>query len=218
MEEKKLVPELRFPEFEKDGEWIIKKLGEVGEFLKGKGISKKDVVANGSLPCIRYGELYTHYKEIITEIKSYTNLPANELILSEENDVIIPSSGETHEDIATASCIKLRGIAIGGDLNILRSKTVNGEFLAYYMTHILRKEIAKIAQGHTVVHLYASHLKNLPVIIPPTLAEQEKIAACLSKADELIQLETQKLELYKQHKSGLLQRLFPTSTSSVAAE
>jgi len=88
------VPKYRFPEFLEDGDWVEKKLGEGATFLKGKGISKADIVENGNLACIRYGELYTHYQETISEIKSYTNLNATDLVLSKANDVIIPASGE----------------------------------------------------------------------------------------------------------------------------
>lgn len=118
----KVVPKLRFPEFKDSGDWDEKLLEDVAIFLKGKGISKSDISTNGILPCIRYGELYTHYKEIIDSTISFTNLPPNDLILSEGNDVIIPSSGETREDIATASCVMKEGIALGGDLNIIRSQ------------------------------------------------------------------------------------------------
>jgi type I restriction enzyme S subunit len=99
------VPKYRFKEFENDGEWVENSLEEVATFLKGKGISKADIVENGNLPCIRYGELYTHYNETISAIKSYTNSNINNLVLSEANDVIIPASGETQIDIATSSCV-----------------------------------------------------------------------------------------------------------------
>jgi type I restriction enzyme S subunit len=197
-----------------DGAWGENKLEEIAEFLKGKGISKADIDDNGKLPCIRYGELYTIYTEVIKEIKSYTNLPSKDLFLSEENDVIIPSSGETREDIATASCVKIRGIALGGDLNILRSKS-DGEFLAYYLSHGLKKAISKIAQGDAVVHLYSNQLKKLIAFFPPKISEQQKIAACLSSLDTLISAESQKLELLKTHKKGLLQNLFPQAGESV---
>ena len=63
---------MRFPGFE--GEWSRDKLGEIATFSKGKGISKSEIAENGTIECIRYGELYTHYKEVITEIKSKTNI------------------------------------------------------------------------------------------------------------------------------------------------
>ncbi|NIK73862.1 type I restriction enzyme S subunit [Thermonema lapsum] len=209
------IPRLRFPEFQNAGEWEVKKLGEVANFLKGRGISKSDINNNGTQPCIRYGELYTHYNEVIKEIKSFTNLNGEGLILSEPNDVIIPSSGETKEEIATASCVKLGGVALGGDLNILRSSLVNGEFLAYYLSHGLKKTISKIAQGDTVVHLYAAQLKKLTIRVPKAKEEQEKIAACLSSLNEVIAGEREKLALLQQHKKGLLQQLFPQEGETV---
>lgn len=127
--EKGLVPELRFPEFG-NGMWDEFILDDIATFSKGKGISKIDIADNGKNPCIRYGELYTHYSETIEDIFSSTNLPAKELVLSNMNDVIIPASGETQEDIATASCVKKAGIALGGDLNIIRSNN-DGVFLSY---------------------------------------------------------------------------------------
>ena len=206
-QEGETVPKYRFKEFEKDGEWVEKKLGDEATFLKGKGISKADIVENGSLPCIRYGELYTHYKESISEIKSFTDLSADELVLSEANDVIIPASGETREDIATASCVLESGIALGGDLNVIRT-TINGVFLSYYLNNVKKREIAKLAQGNSVVHLYSNQLKTLN-IKTPNESEQQKIASCLSSLEALITAQAEKIEQLKLHKKGLMQGLFP---------
>ena len=207
----KLIPGLRFPEFV--NEWEEKTLDEVATILKGKGISKSDVVENGNLPCIRYGELYTHYHETIIEINSYTNLKADDLILSQANDVIIPASGETQIDIATASCVLKNGVALGGDLNIIRTK-VNGVFLSYYLNNAKRKDIAQLAQGISVVHLYPNQLKTLVLNIPNP-AEQQKIASCLSSLDEVITAHRKKLDVLKEHKKGLMQNLFPQEGETV---
>ena len=186
----------------------MRKLGNVATFLKGKGISKSDIVEKGNLPCIRYGELYTHYKETIDEIKSFTNLGSEELVLSEANDVIIPASGETQIDIATASCVLRSGIALGGDLNIIRSE-YDGVFLAYYLNGAKKTDIAQLAQGISVVHLYPSQLQTLSVSFPKNPKEQNKIASCLSSLDALITEQTEKIEQLKLHKKGLMQGLFP---------
>jgi type I restriction enzyme S subunit len=201
------VPKLRFPKFVKDGDWVEKNLEDISIILKGKGISKSDVVENGGLPCIRYGELYTYYKETIDNVISYTNLDPVDLILSHANDVIIPASGETQIDIATASCILESGIALGGDLNIIRSK-INGVFLAYYLNNAKKMDIAQMAQGISVIHLYPSQLKILKIMFPKP-KEQQKIAFCLSSLDSLITAQTQKVEQLKLHKKGLMQGLFP---------
>ena len=98
MEKQRITPELRFPEF--NVEWETKKLKNVATFSKGKGISKSEISENGITECITYGQLYTHYNEVIKDIISKTNIRESELILSELNDIIIPASGESQIDIA----------------------------------------------------------------------------------------------------------------------
>ncbi len=200
-------PKVRFKEFANDGEWVEKKLREVAIFLKGKGISKADITEDGILPCIRYGELYTHYNETINKIKSRTNLDSDNLVLSQANDVIIPASGETQIDIATAACVLNDGIALGGDLNIIRTE-LNGVFLAYYLNSAKKRDIAQMAQGVSVIHLYPSQLNTLKIAIPNP-KEQKKIASCLSTLDDLISAQVEKLEQFQLHKKGLMQGLFP---------
>ena len=206
--QKKSKFRLRFKDDNGKGfpEWEEKKLGEVCEFSKGKGISKKDISENGKSECIRYGELYTHYKEVISEIISKTNIESKNLVFSKGNDVIIPASGEDRLDIATASCIINSGIAIGGDLNIIRSNN-NGIFLSYYLNSVKKIEIANLAQGVSVVHLYSSQLSPLSINLP-TLPEQTKIANFLSKIDDKISTVTEKIEQTKEYKKGLLQKMF----------
>ena len=128
-------------------------MSSIVTILKGRGVSKADVSSDGVLPCIRYGELYTRYGNLIDEVLSRTNVPAAELFLSHVGDVIIPSSGETKEDIATAACVLRPGVALGGDLSILRGKA-DGRWLSYYVNGRLKWVLAKVAQGDSVVHLY----------------------------------------------------------------
>ncbi len=63
-----------------------KKLGDIATFLKDKGLSKSQVSFNAKYECILYGELFTHYDRVITNIKSFTNIYDN-LILFLNNDV-----------------------------------------------------------------------------------------------------------------------------------
>lgn len=208
-----LVPRLRFPEFVGTGDWVEKRLGDVCAFLKGKGISKSETNADGKLLCIRYGELYTLYDEVITEILTRTDLDADSLVLSQENDVLIPSSGETKIDIATAACVMRSGVALGGDLNILRTKQ-NGSFLSYYINGVKKRDIAKIAQGDTVVHLYNTQIKNIILRFPSNI-EQQKIADCLSSLDSIITAQEQKIKKLEDHKKGIMQKLFPKQGENV---
>ncbi|MFA6618849.1 MAG: restriction endonuclease subunit S [Candidatus Neomarinimicrobiota bacterium] len=199
-----MIPELRFPEFE--GNWNPDKLGSVADFSKGKGISKADISEDGITECIRYGELYTEYSEVITEIVSKTNIDESELVLSDANDVIIPASGETQIDIATASCVAKTGVALGGDLNIIKS-AINGIFLSYYLNNAQKTNIARLSQGISVVHLYASQLKTLNIYIPEP-EEQNKIATFLTAVDKRIKLLQKKKAEFEQYKKGVMQKLF----------
>ncbi|RZG89848.1 restriction endonuclease subunit S [Acinetobacter pittii] len=187
-------------------EWEKTILGKIGIFLKGKGISKADIVQNGAIPCIRYGELYTQYGEVISNVISATNLEVNSLVLSKANDVLIPASGETQIDIATASCVLQSEVALSGDLNIFRTEE-NGVFLSYLIRSHLKMQIAQLAQGNSVVHLYSSQLKGVQLNLP-CLEEQTKIANFLSAIDQKIEVVVQQIEQVKHWKKGLLQQMF----------
>ena len=188
-------------------QWENKSFKQIASFLKGRGITIKETKQYGRTPCIRYGELYTLYHEIINQTYSYTDLPLESLIFSKSNDVIIPSSGETNIDIATAACVIKDNIALGGDLNIIRLKKDNGVFIAYYLNNYKNKEIASLAQGNAVVHLYNTHLKNL-ILSLPSLPEQTKIANFLSSLDTKIKLTTKELDKTEEYKKGILQQMF----------
>ena len=198
------APKLRFKEF--DGDWQNIKLDSFVSFSKGKGISKADISEDGKNYCIRYGELYTTYGQVINKIISKTHIAKSESILSKAGDVIIPASGETQIDIATASCVLQSDIILSGDLNIL-SHSENGEWLAYYLSSAKKLDIAQLAQGNSVVHLYSSQLKNL-LINKPSKEEQTKIASFLSAVDEKISQLNQKHSLLSQYKQGMMQKLF----------
>ncbi|MCO8115089.1 restriction endonuclease subunit S [Acinetobacter lwoffii] len=198
------IPKLRFKEFNDD--WSSHKLGNLATFSKGKGISKADISEDGENLCIRYGELYTTYGQVINQVVSKTNISKADSVLSKAGDVIIPASGETQIDIATASCVLQSDIILSGDLNVL-NHAENGEWLAYYLSSAKKLEIAQLAQGNSVVHLYSSQLKNLKVN-RPAKEEQTKIASFLSAVDEKINQLTQKHALLSQYKQGMMQKLF----------
>jgi type I restriction enzyme S subunit len=187
-------------------DWEEKKLEDVAIFLKGKGLAKSDIDENGALECIRYGQLYTDYAETIKGVKSRTSVSASELVLSKANDIIIPASGETQIDIATASCVLKEGVALGGDLNIIRTEQ-HGVFLSYYLNSVRKIDIARLSQGISVVHLYASQLKTLKLELP-SFPEQTKIANFLSAIDDKINLIEAELTQVQTFKKGLLQQMF----------
>ena len=199
------VPNLRFPEFQ--GEWEEERLADIADLYKGTGISKDQLSDDGE-PCILYGELYTKYKsEIIREVISKTNINNTKLVRSKANDVIIPCSGETAEDIATARCVLNGNILLGGDLNIIRLHGYDGAFMSYQLNGRRKYDIAKVAQGVSVVHLYGEHLKGVKTI-NPCLEEQKKIAKLLSLLDERIATQNKIIEKLESLIKGLNDSLY----------
>ena len=194
------VPHLRFPEFSK--EWEMKRLDEIATLSKGIGISKEQLSNDGE-PCILYGELYTKYKsEIIKQIDSKTNIDNSKLKRSKANDVIIPCSGETAVDIATARCVPFDNILLGGDLNVISLHKYDGAFMSYQLNGKRKYDIARVAQGVSVVHLYGEHLKAIKTY-NPSLPEQQKIAELLSLIDERIATQNKIIEDLKKLKSAI---------------
>ena len=205
-ENKKLnVPNLRFPEFQ--GEWKEERMADIADLYKGTGISKDQLSVDGE-PCILYGELYTKYKsETIKKVISKTSIDNAKLVRSKANDVIIPCSGETAEDIATARCVLKDNILLGGDLNIIRLRGHDGSFISYQLNGKRKYDIAKVAQGVSVVHLYCEHLKGVKTI-NPCLDEQKKIAGLLALLDERIATQNKIIEDLKKLKSAIVEKVF----------
>ena len=205
-------PSIRFPEF--TGEWKEERLSEIADIYKGAGISKDQLSDNGE-PCILYGELYTKYKtETITEVISRTDIDNTKLVRSKANDVIIPCSGETAEDIATARCVIKDGILLGGDLNVIRLHNYDGSFVSYQLNGKRKYDIAKVAQGVSVVHLYGEHLKGVKTV-NPCLAEQKKISRFLSLLDERIAVQNRLIDRLQSLMIGIAQKIAHSNKPNV---
>ena len=199
------VPPLRFPGF--TDEWKQYTIDDIAKIEKGSGISKDQLSEDGE-ECILYGELYTKYKsEIINEIYSKTNINSSKLTRSQKNDVIIPCSGESAEDIATSRCVSKDGILMGGDLNIIRFKDQDGAFMSYQLNGKRKYDIARVAQGVSVAHLYPDHLKSVKVNVPQ-IEEQRKIVRLLSLIDERIATQNKIIEDLKKLKSAIRWKIF----------
>ena len=96
---------------------------------------------------------------------------------------------------------------MGGDLIIFRSDCILGLYLSYLIANKKKWEIAKIAQGKTIVHINEKSLAEIEIEVP-CIEEQQKIADCLSAYDEAIQIKKDKLVTWKEIKKGLLQQMF----------
>ena len=187
--------------------WEVKKLGEVGLFLKGKGIKKDELVTQG-LPCIIYGQIYTTYDyythNLISFIPEYLKHSTTEIF---KNDILFAGSGETKEEIGKSiTYLGNTPAYAGGDIIILRQNVLISKYITFYLNSIGRKQLNKLGQGDSVVHIYKSSLEKINIPVPP-LEEQKKIAEILSLWDKAIE-QTKELIAYKEkQKKGLMQAL-----------
>ncbi|MDO4804398.1 MAG: restriction endonuclease subunit S [Lachnospiraceae bacterium] len=200
-----VVPEIRFPGF--TAPWEQRKLGEMVRFSKGTGYSKGDLKDSGT-PIILYGRLYTKYETVISEVDTFVDAKENS-VYSSGGEVIVPASGETAEEISIASVVEKPGILLGGDLNIITpSSELDSAFLALTISNGKpHDDMARVAQGKTVVHLHNSDLKKIDLSFP-SHEEQVQISNCFNTLDNLITLHQRKLEAFQEYKKGLLQKMF----------
>ena len=194
--------------------WEQRKAVDIADYSKGNGYSKSDLTENGT-PIILYGRLYTKYQFAIDEVDTFAT-PKDGSIYSQGNEVIIPASGETAEDIARASAVEKSGILLGGDLNILRPfNFINPLFLALTISNgEPQKELAKKAQGKSVVHIHNSDIQEVTVSFP-TRAEQDRIVAVFRSLDNLITLHQRKYDKLTNVKKSMLEKMFPKNGSNV---
>lgn len=199
------VPRIRFKGF--TGDWEQRKLEDLASFSKGSGYSKSDLQASGT-PIVLYGRLYTKYETVIKDIDTFVDALADS-VYSQGGEVIVPASGETAEDISIASVVEKPGIVLGGDLNIIHpTDDLDSTFLAISISHgNPHKEMAKRAQGKSVVHLHNNDLAQIKLWYP-SVTEQRKISQYFSGLDTLITLHQRKLDQLQTMKKFMLQNLF----------
>ena len=186
--------------------WSTDTIGNLGNFIKGAPLSKADIADVGS-PFILYGELYTTYREVVRHVVRKTEAHVDDVYLSQIGDVVIPTSGESPEEISTASCIMIPNVILAGDLNIYRGTTVDGRIMSYLLNHIVNEQIARVAQGKSVVHVQASEICKIAITYPDQ-TEQERIAQILELTDKRITMLEESLFSIQSIKNALLQQLF----------
>ena len=176
--------------------WEQRKLDDVAEFSKGSGYSKGDLIESGT-PIILYGRLYTKYETSISDVDTFVEAKDGS-VYSKGGEVIVPASGETAEDIARATSVDKSGILLGGDLNVVMpNQDINSAFLAISISNgSSQRELARKAQGKSVVHIHNEEIRNL--VVPfPTKTEQNKIENYFADLDHLITLHQRKPILMK---------------------
>ena len=161
--------------------WSMITLGELEsqgeiEFLRGQGVSKKDIVESGKNRCIHYGELYTLYTPIIDKVFSKTNLEGK--VLSVSGDVLVPSTTTADAmGIAIARAVNVNGIILGGDINIIRTrnKKINSKFLSLLLNFPLKRDLASFAKGVNILHISNKDIKQIHIPLLPMKKQEEII-------------------------------------------
>ncbi len=199
------VPAIRFEGFTDD--WEQRKLGELASFSKGSGYSKSDLKEVGT-PIILYGRLYTKYETVISEVDTFVDEKTGS-VYSKGGEVIVPGSGETAEDISIASVVEKPGILLGGDLNVITLPAdIDAAFLAISISNGKpHNDMAKMAQGKSVVHLHNSDLAKIDFSYP-SYEEQCKINGYFTSLDHIITLHQRKCEDLQKLKKFMLQNMF----------
>ena len=206
-----LTGQTRLPGFK--GEWKVTRLGEVGAFLKGSGV-RKDEAMSGNLPCIRYGEIYTHHNDYIKSFNSWIcpQVAATAMRIK-QGDLLFAGSGETKDEIGKCvAFIEDCEAYAGGDIVILRLNDANPTFMGYYCnTAPINAQKASKGQGDAVVHIGTEALSSITVTLP-SLPEQTAIATVLSDMDaEIAALEARR-EKTRALKQAMMQELLTGKT------
>lgn len=203
------VPELRFPGF--TGEWEEKKLGEIGTVIQGYGFPDKyQGQKKGDLPFCKVGDISAAVDRGKITINSAANY-VNYSLLPTLHAQPIPVGSTIFAKIGEAIRSNKRIITgvpclIDNNAAAIKAKDATCDnFMFYIMSQV---NLANYSGG-IVPSVNKSTIESINILLPPTLAEQQKIAECLSSLDEEIAAEAQKADALKDHKKGLMQQLFP---------
>jgi type I restriction enzyme S subunit len=181
-------------------------LGDFGFFYYGKGAPKTSIVEGAPTPCVRYGELYSTFKEEIKEIKSYTIVDPKDLKLSKGGEVLVPRVGEKPLEFANCSYLPFANVAIGEMISVYNTDE-DGLFMTYYINARLQKQLARMVEGGNVSNLYFRYVAEIEVEIP-CVEEQQKIIGFVSRIDTKIEAVNNQITQSQTFKKGLLQQMF----------
>src|SRR6476661_7725466 len=222
--EKKLVPELRFPEFLSEGEWEAKSVGQVYDFKTTNSFSRENLnYKSGEVKNIHYGDIHTKFNTLFDIVKENVPFINPEVSIDKikkesyciEGDIVFADASEDLNDIGKSiEIVHLNNEKLISGLHTLLARQKENKiaigFGGYlFKSDAIRKQIQREAQGAKVLGISAGRISGVNISYPTTHKEQQKIACCLSSLDDLITAHSQKLEVLKQHKKGLMQNLFP---------
>lgn len=165
-------------------EW--KKMGEIGTFIRGNGLQKKDFTESG-IGCIHYGQIYTHYGTFATKTKSFVSEKlASKLLKIENGDIVLACTSENIEDVAKAVAWLGKETIVTGGHSVVFKHTANPKYIAYFMqTALFFNQKKRYAYGAKVIDIKTEDLAKILIPIPP-LELQEKIVAILDRFETLV--------------------------------
>lgn len=168
----------------KDVDW--KQLGEIGEFTRGKRFVKTDITSEG-VPCIHYGEMYTHYKIWVKEAKSFLDPSvASRLRAAKYGDVIIVAAGETIKDIGQGVAWLGENDVIIHDACFAFSHSLHPNYVSHFLqTDIFHSQIKRHISSGKISSINAAGLSKAKIPVP-SMEEQRRIAEVLDKFDILV--------------------------------
>lgn len=209
-QEKKYIPELRFPEFKNDGGWILETIGTIADTFSGgtPTVGNREYYG-GDIPFIRSGEISNDKTELFITESGLSNSSAK---MVDKGTILYAMYGATSGEVAIS---KISGAINQAILAIIpKSQEYNTRYIYHYLKHNKQYILGKYLQGGQG-NLSANIINNLPIYFPcdsegkVSIKEQQRIADCLSSLDEYINVTKQKVDQLKEHKKGLMQCLFP---------
>lgn len=196
--------ELNFLEKLLDGidvEWMS--LGNIGSFIRGNGLQKKDFVESG-FPAIHYGQIYTRYG--LSADKTFTYVSpelANKLRKAQRNDLLLATTSENDEDVVKPLAWLGGEAAISGDMMLFRHEQ-NVKYLAhFFQSEMFQKQKMKYISGAKVRRVSSGDLAKIKIPIPcpnnteKSLAIQSEIVRILDTFTELTAELTAELSMRK---------------------
>lgn len=221
-EENRIVPHLRFPEFEE--EWKMESLDKVYTFKITNSFSRDKLnYGKGEVKNIHYGDIHTKFPtlfDIVKEDVPFINQDISIERIDEENyckegDIVIADASEDLDDIGKSiEIINLNNEKLLAGLHTFLARRRDTKIVVGFGGYLfksdsIRKQIKREAQGAKVLGISKTRISSIDIYYPKNPKEQQKITDCLSSLDEVITAETEKLDLLQDHKKGLLQQLFP---------
>ena len=195
-------PRLRLGGFK--GDWVTKVLGDCGTWNRGQPLSKSDL-GRGRTPCIHYGELFG-YGMVIKCVNSATDVVPVET--SKGGELLFPDSDVTPLGLARCSALMVKGVLIGGGINILTPKAgFDAECLSYAI-NVERRQIIMRVTGTTVRHINSGRLSEITIHVPPSVEEQKAIGEVFFAIESIINMQAMRVQRLKNFKLACMERMF----------